>query len=136
MGLAPDKMELHIQVLGQYLGVETSHPLYQKVCPDDHELLLNNKPSKKRVRKGRYLLWFVKWSYALPKPSEPVLFVSNVFLYFKLEYSFKHIYINLLFPLANAAAATTSSTRSRTTGEVLGEERSSSRVSRNFRDVD
>jgi hypothetical protein len=52
MRLAPDKMELHIQVLEQYLGVETLHPLYQRVCPDDDELLLNNT-SFKKSKKGQ-----------------------------------------------------------------------------------
>jgi hypothetical protein len=85
MRLAPDKMEPHIQVLGQYLGVETLHPLYQRVFPDDDELLYIT--SVKKRKRERYLLWFVKWSHTLPKPSEPVLFVSTIFLYFKLEYS-------------------------------------------------
>lgn len=44
--------------------------------------------------------------------------------------------INVLDPLAYAAAARTSITRSRTTGEVLGPSIRSSRVSRNFREVD
>ena len=90
MKLAPDKMEHHIQVLEQYLGVETLHPLYRRVCPDDDELLLTNTSSKKSKR-DIYLLWFVKWSHTFPKPSKPVLFVSSIFLYFKLEYSFINI---------------------------------------------
>lgn len=51
MRLAPDKMEPHIQVLEQYLGVETLHPLYQRVFPDDDEIALNNKSSKKSKKR-------------------------------------------------------------------------------------
>ena len=39
MGLPPDEMDSHKQVLEQYLGAGTLHPLYQRVFPDDSELL-------------------------------------------------------------------------------------------------
>ena len=41
MDLAPGKIQLeyHIQVFDQYLGAGTLHRLYQRVFPDDGELL-------------------------------------------------------------------------------------------------
>ena len=133
--LAPDKMELHIQVLEQYLGVETSHPLYQRVCPNDDELLLNKNHQKKAKRDKIPPLVCQVASHASKALWTRPFRVEHLSL-LQVRILFLYICINLLFPLAYAAAATTSRTRSRTTGEVLGEERSSSRVSRNFRDVD